>query len=146
MSSVNKAILVGHLGSDPEIREVGDKLVVNVSLATSETFTKNGEKQKSTEWHRLVFWSPLAEIVDKYLGKGDLIYVEGKISTRQYEAKDGGTKSVTEIRVFQMQMLQTQKQDEPVARTATAAQRQPAPARRTAPQAGPGYDDQEVGF
>jgi single-strand DNA-binding protein len=160
MSSVNKAILVGRLGSDPEVREVGrDGLVANFSLATDESYKdKDGQKVKKVEWHRIVVWGKLAEIVEKYLGTGDLIYVEGKLQTRSYEdTKSGATKSVTEINVFQMQMLQTQNKDEnPAPERAAAPAQRPAsggrartaaPARRErlAPEAETEADD-NIGF
>lgn len=110
MSSVNKVILVGRLGSDPEVREVSrDNIVANFSVATDESYKKDGEKVKKTEWHRIVVWGKLAEIVEKYLGKGDLVYLEGKLQTRSYEdTKSSTTKYVTEVVVSNMVMLQTQ--------------------------------------
>ena len=106
--SVNKAILVGRLGRDPEIRSTGGgKKVANFSIATDETYkNREGEKVKSTEWHRIVLWDKLAEIAEEYLHKGDLVYLEGKIATRQYEDKrDGSTKQTTEVIANVMRML-----------------------------------------
>ena len=105
---VNKVILVGRLGKDPEVRSTaGGKKVANFSVATDETYkNRDGEKVKSTEWFRLVAWDKLAEIAEEYLHKGDLIYIEGKLQTRQYEDKrDGSTKQTTEVIANVMRML-----------------------------------------
>ena len=109
MAGVNKVILIGNVGGDPEIRRMpsGDA-VANVSIATSETWKdKRGQKQERTEWHRVVFFGKLAEIVEKWVLKGSKIYVEGKLRTRKYD-KDGQTHYATEIVVDMngtMQML-----------------------------------------
>jgi single-strand DNA-binding protein len=107
MSSVNKVILIGHLGRDPEMRTFssGDQ-VCNATLATSEKWKdkQSGEMRESTEWHRLVFGGKLAEIAGQYLRKGSLVYVEGSIKTRKY-TQDGVEKYATEIRAEKMQML-----------------------------------------
>jgi single-strand DNA-binding protein len=104
---VNKVILIGNLGRDPETKYMpsGDA-VTNVSVATTEQWKdkQTGEKVEKTEWHRLVFFKRLAEVAGEYLRKGSMIYVEGKLQTRQWE-KDGQTHYTTEIRVDQMQML-----------------------------------------
>lgn len=99
MAGVNKVILLGHLGKDPEIRamETGRR-VANFTLATSETYKdKNGERLENTEWHNVVFWGPVTEIIEKYVKKGTQIYVEGKLRTRSYETKEGVKKYTTEI-------------------------------------------------
>jgi len=86
--SVNKVILLGNVGKDPEVKEVGSNSVAKFSLATNETYTnKSGEKVKNTEWHNIVFWGKVAEIIGKYVKKGDMLYVEGKIETRKHEDK-----------------------------------------------------------
>ena len=105
--SVNKAILVGRLGKDPETRYMTNgEAVTNVSLATSENYKdKNGEKQERTEWHNLVFYRRLAEIAGEYLKKGAQIYVEGRIQTRKWQDKEGKDRYTTEIIVNEMQML-----------------------------------------
>ena len=106
--SVNKAILVGRLGRDPETRYTsGGQAVANFTLATDETFKdRSGERQKRTEWHRIVLWGKLAEIAQQYLKKGMLIYVEGRIQTRQWEDKrDGQKRQTTEIVGNVMRML-----------------------------------------
>ena len=99
MSGVNKAILLGNLGKDPELRKLDDgRAVANFSIATSETYkNKAGEKVTNTEWHNVVLWSPLAEIAESYLKKGSQVYIEGKISNRSYEDKDGVKKYVSEV-------------------------------------------------
>ena len=105
--SVNKAILVGRLGKDPETRYMtSGEAVTNVTLATSENYKdKNGEKQERTEWHNLVFYRRLAEIAGEYLKKGSQIYVEGRIQTRKWQDKEGKERYTTEIVVNEMQML-----------------------------------------
>lgn len=111
--SLNYVALIGHLGSDPEARVMpnGNK-VVNVSLATTENWKdKAGNKQSETEWHRLVVYSPLAEIFESYLNKGSSIYVSGKSKTRKWKNKDGADMQTTEVIVREMQMLDSKKQD-----------------------------------
>ncbi len=105
--SVNKVILIGRLGKDPETRYMTNgEAVTNVGLATSETWKdKSGEKQEKTEWHNLVFYRRLAEIAGEYLKKGSMIYVEGKLQTRKYTDKAGIEKYSTEIIVNEMTML-----------------------------------------
>jgi single-strand DNA-binding protein len=107
MAGVNKVILVGNLGKDPEIRHLENgRAVTNFTLATSETYkNRNGEKVTNTEWHNVVLWSPLAEVANNYLKKGSQVYIEGKITTRSYEDKDGVRKYITEIVGREMTML-----------------------------------------
>ncbi len=105
--SVNKVILVGRLGKDPETRYMTNgEAVTNFSLATSETWKdKSGEKQEKTEWHNCVAYRKLAEIIAEYVKKGSQIYVEGKLQTRKWQTKEGQDRYTTEIIVDQMQML-----------------------------------------
>lgn len=105
--SVNKVILVGRLGKDPETRYMTNgEAVTNVTLATSENWKdKNGEKQEKTEWHNLVFYRRLAEIAGEYLKKGAQIYAEGRIQTRKWQDKEGKDRYTTEIIVNEMKML-----------------------------------------
>lgn len=104
--SVNKAILVGRLGKDPEVRFTPAGLgVCNFSLATDKYTIKQGEKVKETEWHRCVTFGKLSEICGEYLHKGSLIYAEGRIQTRSWEDKEGNKRSTTEIVVNEMKML-----------------------------------------
>ncbi len=112
--TVNKVILVGNLGSDPEIKTTPQGAqVANFSLATSESWTdKNtGEKQEKAEWHRLVLWRRLAEIAGQYLKKGAKIYVEGKLETRSWEDKEGQRRYTTEVVVNQLEMLGGDRQN-----------------------------------
>jgi single-strand DNA-binding protein len=113
MAGVNKVILVGNLGKDPEIRRLDTgRAVANFSLATSETYkNKNGEKVTSTEWHNIVLWSPLAEIAEKFLHKGNQVYIEGKITTRSYDDKDGNKKYITEVVGREMTLLSNKNVD-----------------------------------
>ncbi|MDY0292404.1 MAG: single-stranded DNA-binding protein [Desulfuromonadaceae bacterium] len=105
--SVNKVILVGNLGKDPELRYTpSGTAVVNFSLATSESFKdRDGNRQERTEWHNIVAWRQLAEICGKYLHKGKQIYVEGKLQTRKWQDKNGVDRYTTEIIADSMQML-----------------------------------------
>lgn len=105
--SVNKAILIGHLGKDPEVRYMpSGEAVANVTLATSETWKdKNGEKQEKTEWHNIVFYKRLAEIAGEYLKKGSQIYVEGRITTEKWQTKEGQDRYTTKIVANEMKML-----------------------------------------
>ncbi len=98
MSGINKVILVGHLGKDPEIRYLeGGVSVASFPLATSETFNKDGRKVEQTEWHNIVLWRSLADVAAKFLQKGKLVYIEGKLRTRFFEDKEGIKKYTTEI-------------------------------------------------
>lgn len=105
---VNKVILIGNLGSDPEVRYTPDGVpVANFSLATTESWNdrNTGERQERTEWHRLVLWRRQAEVAQQYLKKGSKIYVEGKLQTRSWDDQSGQKRYTTEIVVFDMQML-----------------------------------------
>ena len=108
MASVNKVILVGNLGRDPEIRHApsGDA-ICTLSIATTDTWKdkQTGEKRESTEWHRVVFFGKLAEIAGQYLKKGRSIYVEGRLQTRKWQDQNGQERYTTEIRADEMQML-----------------------------------------
>ncbi len=108
MRGVNKVILIGNLGADPDVRYTpAGAAVANVSLATNESWKdkETGEKRERTEWHRLVFFGKLAEVVGEHLKKGAPIYVEGKIQTRKWQAKDGTDHYTTEVVCSEMQML-----------------------------------------
>ena len=108
MASVNKVILVGNLGADPDVRYMASgEAVANVRLATTDSFKdkNSGEKREVTEWHRVVFYRGLADIVGKYLKKGSSVYVEGRIKTRKWNDKDGQERYTTEIEATEMQML-----------------------------------------
>jgi single-strand DNA-binding protein len=108
MASVNKVILIGNLGKDPEVRYMpSGRAVANVTLATHETWKdKNtGEKQERTEWHNVTFYSPLAEIAGQYLRKGSSVFVEGRLQTRKWQDKNGQDRYTTEIIASDMKML-----------------------------------------
>lgn len=109
---INKVILVGRLGKDPEVKYTPDgTMVTNFALATSEQWKdKNGEKVEKTEWHKIVTFKKLAEICGKYLVKGNLVYIEGRIQTRSWDDKDGVKRYTTEIIAFNMQMLDSKGQ------------------------------------
>jgi single-strand DNA-binding protein len=105
--SVNKVILVGRLGQNPEVRYTpGGAAVANFSVATNETWNdKAGQKQERVEWHRVVVWSKLAELCGQYLTKGRQVYLEGRLQTRQWQDKDGQTKYTTEVHAQTVQFL-----------------------------------------
>lgn len=106
MSGINKVILVGHLGKDPEVRHLeGGVTVASFPLATSETFNKDGKRVEQTEWHNIVLWRGLAEVASKYLQKGKLVYIEGKLRTRSFEDKERVKKYVTEVVAENFTML-----------------------------------------
>ena len=111
MASVNKVILVGNLGRDPETRyTTGGDAVTNIRLATTDVWKdKNGEKQERTEWHNIVFYGRQAEIAGEYLKKGRQIYVEGRLQTRKWQDKEGQDRYTTEIIADRMQMLGTRE-------------------------------------
>ena len=107
MTGVNKVILVGNLGKDPEVRYLDSGVAVaNFSLATTENYkNKQGEKVSQTEWHNIVLWRGLAEVAEKWLKKGSSVYIEGKIRTNKWEDKEGNTRYNTEILADNMTML-----------------------------------------
>tara|TARA_Y100000746_G_scaffold57446_1_gene46387 strand:- start:97 stop:510 length:414 start_codon:yes stop_codon:yes gene_type:complete len=107
MSGVNKVILIGNLGKDPEVRYLDSGVAVaNFSLATTENYrNKEGEKVSQTEWHNVVLWRGLAEIAEKYLKKGSSVYIEGRIRNRKWEDKEGNTRYNNEILADNMTML-----------------------------------------
>jgi single-strand DNA-binding protein len=140
MASVNKVIIVGHLGKDPETRYSPDGgAITNISVATSEQWKDkaSGEKQERTEWHRVVAFQRLAEIMGEYLKKGALVYIEGKLQTRKWQDKQGADRYSTEIVAERLQMLGKKDSDAP-------ADREPEqkPAKKPAGGAGK-FDDME---
>jgi single-strand DNA-binding protein len=155
MASVNKVIIVGNLGKDPEMRYTqNNTAVTNFTVATTDTWNdRNGEKQEKTEWHRVVTWGRLAEICGQYLQKGKQVYIEGRLQTRDWEDQSGNKRYTTEIVANTMQML---------GRAGDSPQRQnaPAPAPAQAAQGGgqnsggdpfpsapmPGNDDDDLPF
>lgn len=165
MASVNKVILIGNLGKDPDVRYMpSGKAVANVTVATNETWKdrNTGEKQERTEWHNVVFYSPLAEIVGQYLRKGSSVFVEGRLQTKKWQDKNGQDRYTTEIVANEMKMLGgrsgsggsapfpaegPEMDAAPAPASAPRAPQGPAPARPPAaaqPQPGPdpnGFDD-----
>ena len=129
--SVNRAILVGRLGRDPETRYTsGGQAVCNFTLATDETYRdRNGERQKRTEWHRIVVWGKQAEIAQQYLHKGSLIFVEGRIQTRQWDDREGQKRTTVEIVANNFRMLGGRGEGAP---TAGAAEAEPQAAAAAA--------------
>lgn len=120
--SINKVMLIGNVGKDPEIQQIpnGTK-VAKFSIATTERYTaKSGEKVNKTEWHNIVIWRGLAEVVERYVKKGDSLYLEGKIQTRKWETPDGQTKYATDIVCDNMQMLGSKSQGQAAAAPAAA--------------------------
>ncbi len=107
MSSLNKAMIIGRLGADPEVRYTqSNTAVATMNVATTERYKdRNGEQQENTEWHRVVAWSRRAEICQEYLKKGSLVYFEGPIQTNEWEDKEGQKRYTTEIKALNMQML-----------------------------------------
>ena len=111
---INKVILLGNVGRDPEVRYLDNGVVVTkFPLATSETYTnKSGDKVTNTEWHNVVLWRKLAEVAEKWVKKGTPLYIEGKIRSRSYEDKDGNKRYITEIVADNMQMLGRKSEDQ----------------------------------
>lgn len=132
MSSVNKVMVIGHLGRDPETRYMPNgEAVTNIAIATTESWKdkSTGEKKEATEWHRVTFYRKLAEVAAQYLKKGSLIYVEGKLQTRKWQDKEGVDRYTTEIISDTMQMLggrQSQPQEESPQSAAPKSSQQPA--------------------
>lgn len=140
---VNKVILIGNLGSDPEVKYTPQGVpVATVSIATSESWTgKDGQKQEKTEWHRLTFWRKLAEIVGQYCRKGSMVYVEGKLQTRSWEDANGQKKYMTEVVCHDMKMLDKAGDAGELSGEAAGG----PPAGHSAP-AGGGYADDDLPF
>ena len=166
MASVNKVILIGNLGRDPEVRYTpSGGAVCNVTLATTRSWKskESGEKVEETEWHRIVFYDRLAEIAGEYLKKGRSIYVEGRLKTRKWTDKDGAEKYTTEVIAQEMSMLGSREgmgggaggggdeegggyseRGAPQQRSAPASRPQQAPAPRSAPKAAStGFDNMD---
>ena len=148
--SLNKAMIIGNLGADPDIRTTGSGTrVANFSVATSRSWTgRDGSQQEKTEWHRIVAWDKLADIAERFLKKGDRVYVEGEIEYRSYEDREGVTKYVTEIRAREMVMLGGSREGGSDygggAPSGGSRSRQPQPAANPAASQS-GYDDFDGG-
>ena len=127
---LNKAMLIGNLGADPETRYMQDgTCVCNIRIATTERFKdRNGERQDRTEWHRVVLWGKLGEIANQYLHKGSQVYIEGKIETRKWQDRDGNDRYSTDIRAREMKMLSGKGEGAPRSSTPAEKPAQSAPA------------------
>jgi single-strand DNA-binding protein len=154
---INKVILVGRLGRDPETRYTSTgQAVCNFTMATDESFkSRSGERQQRTEWHRIVLWGKLAEIAQQYLKKGQLVYIEGRLQTRQWDDKrDGSKKSTTEIVANSMKMLGGRGEGAAAAAVGAsgggAAARiddfEPVPTPEEPQAAGPEISDEDIPF
>lgn len=145
MASVNKVIIVGHLGRDPETRYMPDgAAITNVSIATSYQWTDkgSGEKKEETEWHRVIFRGKLAEVAGEYLKKGAQTYVEGRLRTRKWQDKEGADRYTTEIMATELKMLGKKPEggeERPQSRPAA----EPRPAAAPAPRTAGKFDDME---
>lgn len=124
---VNKVILIGNLGRDPEVRRTaGGTSVANFTMATTETYTnKSGEREQQTEWHRIVAWGRLGEFCGEYLHKGKQVYVEGRLQTRDWEDREGVKRRTTEINARTIQML-GRRSDDPDAGGGSSPRSQPS--------------------
>jgi single-strand DNA-binding protein len=145
MASVNKVILVGNLGRDPEVRYTATgTAVANFTMATTDRWQDqgSGERKERTEWHRIVVWGKQAEIVNEYLRKGRQVYVEGSLQTREWTDRDGNKRYTTEVRAQRVQMLgRRDERDEAAAGTPSEAA---GPGPDTAPEGG--YDEDDIPF
>ena len=132
MAGVNKVILIGNLGKDPEVRYLDSGVAVaNFSLATTESYkNKEGERVSQTEWHNIVLWRGLAEVAEKWLKKGSSVYIEGKIRSRKWEDKEGNTRYTTEILADNMTML-GKKEDSSAEKTETTPEQESIPQEET---------------
>lgn len=140
---VNKVILIGNLGADPEVRHTaGGNAVANLSVATSEAWKdkQSGQLQERTEWHRVVAFNRLAEIMGEYLRKGSKVYIEGKLQTRKWQDREGQDRYTTEIVANEMQMLDGRSGDDQRPR------QQPQQQHQASPQQDPGYLEDDIPF
>lgn len=142
MASLNKVIIIGNLGKDPETRYApsGDA-ICNITIATSEQWKdkQSGEKKEATEWHRVVMFQRLAEIAAQYLTKGSQVYIEGKLTTRKWQDKDGQDRYTTEIRATELKMLGGKSEES--ASQATKREAKPAKAANTQDGGFANFDD-----
>lgn len=136
MAGVNRVILIGNLGKDPEVRTFESGAIkTTITVATSESYkTKTGEKVENTEWHNVVLWRGLAEVAEKYLKKGSKVYIEGKLRYRSYEDKEGNKKYITEIEADNMVMLdgRSNRQEEGYSNTGSQFQETVPPVKEDA--------------
>ncbi|MCZ6904420.1 MAG: single-stranded DNA-binding protein [Acidobacteria bacterium] len=134
--SINKVILIGRLGRDPEVKYTpSGQAVAKFSIATDETYKdRNGEQQRRTEWHNIVAWRRLAEICGEYLVKGKLVYIEGRLRTRKWEDREGNKRSTTEIEAREMQMLSPKGEGDRSESSSQQSESTPAPAPAPSPE------------
>jgi single-strand DNA-binding protein len=154
--SVNKVILIGNLGSDPEVRYLeSGSAVAKFSIATTESYTnKNGERVDNTEWHRIELWEGLAKVAEKYLKKGNQVYIEGRIRTDNWTDKEGQQKSGVTIRANSMTLLggptstggESSNQSQGYAPSASRPAQSPRPADPVPPSMASGSDDDDLPF
>ncbi len=139
-ASINKAMLIGRLGKDPEVKYTSSgQAVAKFSIATDETYKdRNGEQQRRTEWHNIVAWRRLAEICGEYLVKGKLVYIEGPLRTRQWEDREGNKRTTTEIEAREMKMLSSRSEhSQGEGGTPQGDKEAPAPAPSPSPSSSP---------
>lgn len=140
MSSLNRAMLIGRVGKDVEVRTTDNSKVASFTLATSERFKdRNGEVKEQTEWHNIVVWGKLADVCEKYVQKGSTLYVEGKLRTRSWDDKDGNKRYVTEILASAIQLLDKKENSSAPADTTKF---DPSSVKST-PIPGPGEDEDD---
>ncbi len=144
--SINKVILIGRLGRDPEVKYTpSGQAVAKFSIATDETYKdRNGEQQRRTEWHNIVAWRRLAEICGEYLVKGKLVYIEGRIQTRQWEDREGNKRNTTEIVAREMKMLSAKGEGD--RSESSSQQSESTPASASAPAPSPEITDDDIPF
>jgi single-strand DNA-binding protein len=143
---INKVILVGHVGKDPEVRYLDNNTpVASFTLATNETYkNKNGEKVTNTEWHNIVLWRGLAQVAEKYVKKGNMLFIEGKIRSRSWDDKDGIKRYTTEIIADNMQMLDKKESGPSNATAQSQEYQQPLEARQDDKFESSSADNEEV--
>jgi single-strand DNA-binding protein len=152
MAALNKVLLIGNLGRDPEVRYTSSgTAVANFTMATTERWTdRSGERQEKTEWHRIVVWDKQAEIVGEYLRKGRQVFVEGSLQTREWTDRDGNKRYTTEVRAQRVQMLGSRDDRGPssgAARSDRDSDAGPSAGAGEDAQAGDaGYDDDDIPF
>jgi single-strand DNA-binding protein len=145
MAGVNKVILIGNLGSDPEVRHLSSgSVVANFNIATSESYTnKNGERVTQTEWHRIELWDGLAKIAEQYLKKGQTVYVEGKLKTENWQDSDGNNRTTTRIRGLNLTMLGGKNSENSGSNMESQQENEPTPQAKPTTSA-PAPSDDEV--
>ncbi len=152
MASVNKVILIGNLGKDPEVRYApSGSAICNITLATSRQWKDktSGERQEETEWHRVVFFDRMAEVAGEYLKKGKSVYIEGRLKTRKWTDKEGVDKYTTEVMADRMEMLGSREGggggggEETAAAPRSAPAPRPAPVSKPAAKSATGFDDMD---